>query len=166
MGQRKKATISTVYRGLFLLHSDLVVIVDPNHNKSIIAVLKFIPWDRLTKNDKIKLDFVSTFLHGSKEFISPTSKTCPVEFWGLQLQFCHLEWEMEENDKGNEIGTQPDPYSVLDHVEVISKAQEIENSAVLDNSSVVEHKDVVEEGQVVKNRAGEHIDVMEEGQEF
>ncbi|KNZ48482.1 hypothetical protein VP01_5638g1, partial [Puccinia sorghi] len=47
------------------------VITDPKDRKFIIAVIEFTPWEQLTENNKDDLNFLSTFLHGSKEFINP-----------------------------------------------------------------------------------------------
>ncbi|KNZ64162.1 hypothetical protein VP01_105g11 [Puccinia sorghi] len=57
----------------FLLHSGRCVITDPKDHKSIIAVIEFTPWEQLTEKDKDNLNFLSSLLHGSKEFINPVA---------------------------------------------------------------------------------------------
>ena len=54
-----------------LLSSGLNVIRDPLDKKSIIAIIEFTPFSQLTPSEKDDLNFVSTFLHQTKPFISP-----------------------------------------------------------------------------------------------
>lgn len=65
----------TVDSTFFLLHSGRCVITDPKDRKSIIAVIEFTPWEQLTEKDKDDLNFLSTFLHGSKEFVNPVASS-------------------------------------------------------------------------------------------
>ncbi|KAA1115858.1 hypothetical protein PGTUg99_004648 [Puccinia graminis f. sp. tritici] len=60
-----------VNRKFFLMNFGRVVLVDPNDEDSVIAVMEFTPWDQLTETDKENLNFISTFLHQSKEFVNP-----------------------------------------------------------------------------------------------
>ncbi|KNZ54276.1 hypothetical protein VP01_2990g1, partial [Puccinia sorghi] len=49
--------------------------------KSIIAIIKFTPWDNLTEKDNENLNFVSTFLHGPNEFINLVSSSTCSYYW-------------------------------------------------------------------------------------
>ncbi|KNZ60809.1 hypothetical protein VP01_14970g1, partial [Puccinia sorghi] len=57
----------------FLLNSGRCVITDPKDFKSIIAVIEFTPWKQQTEKDKDNMNVLTTFLHGSKEFINPVA---------------------------------------------------------------------------------------------
>jgi hypothetical protein len=48
---------------------------DPEDKPSVIAVMEFTRWEDLTKKDKDDLNFLSTFLHQSKEFINAVGST-------------------------------------------------------------------------------------------
>ncbi|KNZ51825.1 hypothetical protein VP01_3795g1, partial [Puccinia sorghi] len=48
------------------LHSGLNVVWDPLNEDSIIAIIRFTPFDKLTPSEKDDLNFISTFLHNSK----------------------------------------------------------------------------------------------------
>ena len=63
-----------------LLSSGLNVIRDPLDKKSIIAIIEFTPFSQLTPSEKDDLNFVSTFLHQTKPFISPVRSSSRV--WG------------------------------------------------------------------------------------
>ena len=67
----------------FLLNTAQCVITDPLDRKSIIAIIEFTPWDQLTDKDKEDLNFLSTFLHGAKEFINPVSASS--RSWGGKM---------------------------------------------------------------------------------
>lgn len=56
------------------------VVVDPNDKESVIAYIKFTKYEDLSAKDKTDLNFLSTFLHRSKEFISPVAVT--TRSWG------------------------------------------------------------------------------------
>ena len=45
----------------------------PEDKESVIAIIEFTPWDKLTEKDKDDLNFLSTFLHQSKQFINPVA---------------------------------------------------------------------------------------------
>jgi len=62
------------------LSSGLNVVRDPLDKKSIIAIIEFTPFDQLTPSEKDDLNFVSTFLHQTKPFISPVRSSSRV--WG------------------------------------------------------------------------------------
>jgi len=63
-----------------LLTSGINVIRDPLDQKSIIAIIEFTPFSQLTPSEKDDLNFVSTFLHQTKPFISPVRSSSRV--WG------------------------------------------------------------------------------------
>ena len=63
-----------------LLHSGLNVVRDPLDEDSIIAIIEFTPFDKLSASEKDDLNFLSTFLHNSKKFISPVDSSSRV--WG------------------------------------------------------------------------------------
>jgi len=62
------------------LSSGLNIIKDPLDQKSIIAIVEFTPFSQLTPSEKDDLNFVSTFLHQTKPFISPVRSSSRV--WG------------------------------------------------------------------------------------
>ncbi|KNZ49809.1 hypothetical protein VP01_4767g1 [Puccinia sorghi] len=53
------------------LHSGLNIVWDPLDEASIIAIIKFTPFDKLTASEKDDLNFLSKFLHNSKQSINP-----------------------------------------------------------------------------------------------
>ncbi|KNZ50251.1 hypothetical protein VP01_4527g1, partial [Puccinia sorghi] len=117
-----QSALSNVDRGFFLLHSGQCVIFGPNCNNSIIAVLEVTPWDKLTKNYKINLDFVSTFLHGSKEFISPVFSK--ISSWGHKRGYLKFgpEKRLEYDhyfQKSSSVGEIIDPSDISDFAFVI-----------------------------------------------
>ncbi|KAH9448081.1 hypothetical protein Pst134EB_022068 [Puccinia striiformis f. sp. tritici] len=67
----------------FLLHKGRSVVRDPLDKNSIIAVIEFTRWDKLSDKDKKDLEFVSTFLHGSKRFINSVSSSN--QSWGGKM---------------------------------------------------------------------------------
>ncbi|KAA1070175.1 hypothetical protein PGT21_002105 [Puccinia graminis f. sp. tritici] len=70
----------------FLMNFGRVVLVDPNDEDSVIAIMEFTPWDHLTETDKENLNFISTFLHQSKEFINPvgsSTRSWGGKMWGI-----------------------------------------------------------------------------------
>ncbi|KNZ56723.1 hypothetical protein VP01_2335g3 [Puccinia sorghi] len=73
----KKPMIKSTYR---FLHSGLNIVWDPLDEASIIAIIEFTPFNKLTASEKDDLNFLSTFLHNSKRFISPVSSCSRV--WG------------------------------------------------------------------------------------
>ena len=75
--QYAMAQVTSTYR---LLHSGLNVVRDPKDENSIIAIIEFTPFNQLSDADKDDLNFVSTFLHQSKSFISPVRS--PSRIWG------------------------------------------------------------------------------------
>ncbi|KAA1086693.1 hypothetical protein PGT21_008653 [Puccinia graminis f. sp. tritici] len=75
-----------VDRKFFLMNFGRVVLVDPNDEDSVIAIMEFTPWDQLTKTDKENLNFISTFLHQSKEFVNPvgsSTRSWGGKMWGI-----------------------------------------------------------------------------------
>ncbi|PLW13577.1 hypothetical protein PCANC_19214 [Puccinia coronata f. sp. avenae] len=56
------------------------VVVDPNDKESVIAFIEFTKYEDLSAKDKADLNFLSTFLRQSKEFISPVAVT--TRSWG------------------------------------------------------------------------------------
>ncbi|KAA1108332.1 hypothetical protein PGT21_008436 [Puccinia graminis f. sp. tritici] len=70
-------------RKYYLMNFGRVVLVDPSDEDSVIAVMEFTPWDQLTEIDKENLNFISTFLHQSKEFINPVSSS--TRSWGGKM---------------------------------------------------------------------------------
>ena len=62
------------------LHSGLNVIRDPLQENEIIAIIEFTPFEKLTPAEKDDLNFLSTFLHDSKQFISVVDSCSRV--WG------------------------------------------------------------------------------------
>ncbi|KAA1092549.1 hypothetical protein PGT21_014644 [Puccinia graminis f. sp. tritici] len=67
----------------FLMKKGRPVLRDPSDHDSIIAIIEFTPWDKLTDAEKEDLDFLSTFLHKSKEFINPVSSSS--RSWGGKM---------------------------------------------------------------------------------
>ncbi|KAI7964771.1 hypothetical protein MJO29_002869 [Puccinia striiformis f. sp. tritici] len=57
----------------FLLYKGRSAVRDPQDKNSIIAVIEFTQWGKLSDEDKKDLEFVSTFLHGSKRSINSVS---------------------------------------------------------------------------------------------
>ncbi|KAA1091411.1 hypothetical protein PGT21_033177 [Puccinia graminis f. sp. tritici] len=75
-----------VDRKFFLMNFGRVVLVDPNNEDSVIAVMEFTPWDQLTETDTENLNFISTFLHQSKEFVNPvgsSTRSWGGKMWGI-----------------------------------------------------------------------------------
>ncbi|KAA1119049.1 hypothetical protein PGT21_013647 [Puccinia graminis f. sp. tritici] len=75
-----------VDRKFFLMNFGRVVLVDPNDEDSVIAIMEFTPWDQLTETDKENLNFISTFLHQSKEFVNPvgsSTRSWGGKMWGI-----------------------------------------------------------------------------------
>ncbi|KNZ49418.1 hypothetical protein VP01_5022g2, partial [Puccinia sorghi] len=62
---------SQVLSSYRFLHSGLNVVLDPLNEDSIIAIIKLNPFEKLTPSEKDDLNFISNFLHKSKQFISP-----------------------------------------------------------------------------------------------
>ncbi|KNZ60059.1 hypothetical protein VP01_161g7, partial [Puccinia sorghi] len=63
----------TQIHSYWFIHSGINVIWDPLNEDSIISIIKFTPFDKLTPSEKDDLNFISTFLQNSKFFISPFS---------------------------------------------------------------------------------------------
>ncbi|KNZ61282.1 hypothetical protein VP01_1427g5 [Puccinia sorghi] len=57
-------------------------LTDPLNEDSIIAIIKFTPFNKFTPSEKDDLNFISTFLHHSKWFISKVS-SCPQVLGGF-----------------------------------------------------------------------------------
>jgi len=64
----------------WFIHSGLNVVCHPLDKDSIIAIIEFTPFHKLMSMEKDDLNFVSTFLHDSKRFISPVASSSRV--WG------------------------------------------------------------------------------------
>ncbi|KNZ57811.1 hypothetical protein VP01_2067g2 [Puccinia sorghi] len=56
---------------LYVNNNSFLLQFDQNDSKCIISVMEFTPWEKLSKKDTAELNFISTVLHGSKEFIIP-----------------------------------------------------------------------------------------------
>ncbi|EFP87528.2 uncharacterized protein PGTG_13899 [Puccinia graminis f. sp. tritici CRL 75-36-700-3] len=67
-------------RNFYLMNAGRPVLLDPRNPESVIAIMDFTPWNRLTETDKANLEFVSTFLHQTKEFVNPVSSS--TRSWG------------------------------------------------------------------------------------
>jgi hypothetical protein len=48
-----------------------VVVLDKEHQKNILAIIQFIPLDKITWEEHNNLDTVSTFVHWCKDFLNP-----------------------------------------------------------------------------------------------
>ncbi|KAA1065179.1 hypothetical protein PGT21_030707 [Puccinia graminis f. sp. tritici] len=70
-------------RNFYLMNAGRPVLLDPRNPESVIAIMDFTPWDRLTETDKANLEFVSTFLHQTKEFVNPVSSS--TRSWGGKM---------------------------------------------------------------------------------
>ncbi|PLW23198.1 hypothetical protein PCASD_14827 [Puccinia coronata f. sp. avenae] len=57
-----------------------IVVLDHHHRDQILAVIKFTPIKDLLPKDKKDLQFLSHFLHESKEFVNPVKSTG--QSWG------------------------------------------------------------------------------------
>ncbi|KNZ57194.1 hypothetical protein VP01_2216g2 [Puccinia sorghi] len=64
------------------LHSGLNLVLYPLNEYSIIFIIKFTSFDKLTPSEKDELNFISTFLHNSKLFINKVS-SCSLACGGL-----------------------------------------------------------------------------------
>ncbi|KAA1104444.1 hypothetical protein PGT21_023818 [Puccinia graminis f. sp. tritici] len=64
-----------------MMNAGRPVLLDPRNPESVIAIMDFTPWNCLTKTDKANLEFVSTFLHQTKEFVNPVSSS--TRSWGV-----------------------------------------------------------------------------------
>ncbi|KNZ46262.1 hypothetical protein VP01_741g3 [Puccinia sorghi] len=74
----------TQIQSYWFLHSGLNAFWDPLNEDSIIAIIKFTPFNKITPSEKDDLNFISTFLHNTKRtiFLEGTSSSL-----GLKTRF-------------------------------------------------------------------------------
>jgi hypothetical protein len=62
-----------------------VIIRDTTHGGEVIAVIEFLPLDKLSSQQKDEINFVTTYLHQMKQFVHPVgpSRTWGGRMWGI-----------------------------------------------------------------------------------